>query len=99
MRKISIAILAFGAGIGSALAQTVPPPSRVIVEQAEFRDAACMNKPDGQYCGLGSNSQLLYQCTDRQIVHQTPCPGGCDAATLSCKTDFGVKGIDPPKPQ
>ncbi len=88
---------------GSAFAQTSLAPtqgtSTVIVEEAEFKQQACMNKANGNYCGLGSNRQLLYQCMDGQIVHQSPCAGGCDPNTLACKTEFGVKGIDRPKPQ
>lgn len=88
---------------GSAVAQTSLAPTQgartVIVEEAEFKQQACMNKANGNYCGLGSNRQLLYQCMDGQIVHQTPCAGGCDPNTLVCKTEFGVKGIDQPKPQ
>ncbi|MBL8704133.1 MAG: hypothetical protein JNM30_04780 [Rhodospirillales bacterium] len=91
--------LAGGAAAQTNLPSTSAPRSTVIVEEVEFKQQACMNKANGSYCGLGSNRQLLYQCTDGQIVHQTPCAGGCDPNTLACKTEFGVKGIDQPKPQ
>jgi hypothetical protein len=70
---------------------------RAGAEGMVFRDAACRDKPDGRHCGTGTNRQLLYECAGGQIVRQTPCPGGCDPATLACKAEFGVKGIDPPK--
>lgn len=102
-RSMIAGLLAMLAVAGSAAAQTppqvTPGSTRMIVEEAEFKNAACMNKANGNSCGLGSNSQLIYQCTDGQIVHQSPCAGGCDPNTLACKTEFGVKGIDPPKPQ
>lgn len=107
-RSILFALLATLALAGSAAAQsnlpsnlppTTVPRSTVIVEEAEFKQQACMNKANGNYCGLGSNRQLVYQCMDGQIVHQSPCAGGCDPNTLACKTEFGVKGIDQPKPQ
>jgi hypothetical protein len=79
-----------------AAAQTgAPAPGGA--EGMVFRDAACRDKPDGRHCGTGTNRQLLYECAGGQIVRQTPCPGGCDPATLACKAEFGVKGIDPPK--
>ncbi len=97
------AIVYAGAFAGAAYAQTppqaTPGSTRVIVQESEFKQQACMNKANGNYCGLGSNRQLVYQCTNGQIVHQSPCAGGCDPNTLACKTEFGVKGIDAPKPQ
>ena len=103
-RSILFALFATLALAGSAAAQSnLPsasaPRSTVIVEETEFKQQACVNKANGSYCGLGSNRQLIYQCTDGQIVHQSPCAGGCDPNTLTCKTEFGVKGIDAPKPQ
>lgn len=103
-RSLIVGLFATLAIAGSAAAQsnlpsTTVPRSAVIVEEAEFKQEACMNKANGNYCGLGSNRQLIYQCMDGQIVHQSPCAGGCDPSTLACKTEFGVKGIDAPKPQ
>jgi len=103
-RSILFGLLATLALAGGVAAQTGTPTtsaprSTVIVEEAEFKQQACLNKANGNYCGLGSNSQLIYQCMDGQIVHQSPCAGGCDPNTLACKTEFGVKGIDQPKPQ
>ena len=108
-RSILFGLFAALAIAGSASAQsnlptntqptTSAPRSAVIVQESEFKQQACMNKANGNYCGLGSNRQLVYQCTDGQIVHQSPCAGGCDPNTLDCKTEFGVKGIDAPKPQ
>lgn len=100
--SLGFALLATGAVFGGALAQqSFPPrttgPSAVIVDQMEFKNKACMDKANGDYCGLGTNSQLAFQCMDGQIVHETPCPGGCDPNTLACKTEFGVKSISKPK--
>jgi len=98
-------VLAWTLATGLAAAQQSVPPapkapdSSVVIGETEFKQKACMNKPDGAYCGVGTNRQLAYQCMAGQVVHQTPCPGGCDPKTLACKTEFGVKGIDPPKPQ
>ncbi|MCK6451510.1 MAG: FAD-binding oxidoreductase [Alphaproteobacteria bacterium] len=82
-----------------------PPPSGMVIERyqveetAAFRQSVCRGRPDGYYCGAGTNRQLLYQCVAGQIANELSCPGGCDSATLSCKQEFGVKGIDPPRPQ
>lgn len=86
-------------------APAAPPPSGVVIERYQieettaFKQSACRGRANGYYCGTGTNRQLLYQCVDGQIANELACPGGCDSATLSCKQEFGVKGIDPPKPQ
>lgn len=81
----------YGAGrpaITLAQAQTRPQEIHL------FKDAACRGKPDGLYCGAGDNRQLRFECTDGQVSLEQPCLGGCDARTLHCRQETGVRAID-----
>lgn len=96
--------VAFTAGTGAVLAQSTPTapappvPQPVLPPAPEpdpaFKAAACKGKPDGIYCGVGSNHQQKYQCTNNNLAAQWPCPGGCEQATLECKQSTGVRVID-----
>lgn len=112
-RAASLAAILMIGLIGPLDAQTyqtapIPPPSappssgvvieRQVEETTAFRNAACRDRPNGYYCGTGTNRQLMYQCVNGQISNELSCPGGCNPTTMSCAQEFGVKGIDPPKP-
>jgi len=110
MRAMPLLAFLMIAAIGEAVAQSIPappvpsapPPPGTIIERRTdettlFTQTVCRGRPNGYYCGTGTNRQLMYQCVDGQIANELACPGGCNPATLSCAQEFGVKGIDPPK--
>lgn len=72
-----------------------PPPSTLWLT---FQDAACREKPNGGYCGTGTNHQQFYRCHAGEIVEQRACPGGCEPGTLECRQQTGVKAIDRARP-